>query len=46
MNDTKKLHTCKLCGQKFTVVNGEVKKAREVHEAKFCPEYWEQSASR
>lgn len=42
MDNNTKLHTCKFCGGKFTVVNGEIKRARDIHEAKFCPEYWEQ----
>ena len=42
MPDVKKMYTCKLCNQKFTVVNGQIKRAREIHEAKFCPVYWEQ----
>jgi len=45
MNTTttsRKLHTCKLCNQQFTVVDGAIKRAREVHEAKYCPVYWEQ----
>jgi hypothetical protein len=36
------LHTCKHCGDKFTVVDRKIKRAREIHEAKFCPKYWEQ----
>lgn len=40
----KTLHTCKLCGDKFTV-DGGIKEAREIHEAKFCPNYWESEAS-
>ena len=38
------LHKCKLCGQRFTV-RGSIKEAREIHEARYCPEYWEQGGS-
>lgn len=47
MNTTeiaRRMHTCQHCGEKFTVFAGKggVKRARDIHEAKHCPSYWEQ----
>jgi len=39
-----KLYTCKRCGGQYTV-RGSIKAAREIHEARYCPEYWEQESA-
>jgi hypothetical protein len=36
-----RVFTCKRCGGDFTV-RGSIKHARDIHEARYCPAFWEQ----